>query len=243
VAGAPSKPPRMGLGKRGAPCLSSWGMANRPPNRRPALPAFVLALGLAAGGPAAGRDIQAGPLTFSDVEGGFTLVSVTGRGTVDDPVVVVEEITDPLGGTLVIRGLDRLGNIIGTHHNGGFALTKVVTNRTGEPWHVFDMELQEVQGVPSDRGDGLSFGQSSAVGKPFRSDVFPNLVSVEEPLDRLTFADAVVEPGEQVSFRVVVTDTTPLERFYLVQRRIPAVVALPRRLELAGRLCQGCAAE
>ncbi|NIR28381.1 MAG: hypothetical protein GWN84_03440, partial [Gammaproteobacteria bacterium] len=39
-----------------------------------------------------------------------------------------------------------------------------------------------------------------------------------EPLDAVTFHDGVVRPGEAVTIEVIVTDTTPVPVFYLIQR-------------------------
>ena len=53
-------------------------------------------------------------ITFSDEHGDFTILKVTGTGTLDDPFVVVEDVT---GDTpiLVIRGMNvGFGNRIGS---------------------------------------------------------------------------------------------------------------------------------
>ncbi len=46
----------------------------------------------------------AGGLTFSDELGGFRLISVSGTGSILDPIVIVEEITGVGPTILVIRG-------------------------------------------------------------------------------------------------------------------------------------------
>ena len=43
-------------------------------------------------------------ITFSDEEGGFTILGASGSGSYDDPFVVIEELTDPEGAVLLMRG-------------------------------------------------------------------------------------------------------------------------------------------
>lgn len=159
-------------------------------------------------------------LTFSDELGGVELLDGWGRGTLDEPFVLVERITGHGPAILIVRGMSAgLGNRIRSHHESGFALTKIVRNATGQPWTMFDLELRELLDRPSPFGDGLSFGQSSLAGRPFGSDRFEEYHDVEEPYDGLSFHGGVVEPGESVSFSFVVTDTTPTDEIYLLQRR------------------------
>ena len=158
-------------------------------------------------------------LLFSDESGGLTILGVSGSGTIDDPFVVIEEITGPTAAVLVVRGFSgRFGNRIGTYHAVGFALRKVVTNRTRFSWPYVDFELQEKLGVSSDTYDGLSFGQGASSGRPFYSDRFHTVDEIDEPIDYISFQDGMLGPGETAIFNVVVTDTTPVPVFFLIQR-------------------------
>ena len=100
---------------------------------------------------AAAEPVTLSGVTFSDERGGFVIKSATGKGTYEEPFVISEEITDPEGAVLTIRGdMARVGNRIGTLHQLGFAITKIVTNNTGEAWSLFELELQDV--IPGRRG-------------------------------------------------------------------------------------------
>ncbi|MFQ5785161.1 MAG: hypothetical protein ACE5H8_10105 [Alphaproteobacteria bacterium] len=178
--------------------------------------AFVAVLASSA---ATARSVTVEGITFSDERGGFRVITASGHGTFDDPFVVVEEITGPASAVLVIRGFTpEFGNRVGTYHPAGFALRKIVTNRTRFVWNFVDFELQQILGEPSDTFDGLSFGQGATSGRPFTSDHFARASEVTEPLDYISFDDGVLRPGETATFDVIVTDTTPVFVFYLIQR-------------------------
>jgi len=182
------------------------------------VPIVALAIGHARLGN--GKELVLGGLTFSDELGGVELIDGWGRGTLDDPFVLVEEITGVGPATLIVRGMTwRFGNRIRSHHEVGFALTKIVHNATELPWPVFNLELREFQDQHSPFGDGLSFGQATTAGRPFSSDRFAKVRDIEEPYDGLSFYDGMIQPGERVAFRFVVTDTTPKYEFFLLQRR------------------------
>ena len=158
-------------------------------------------------------------ITFSDAGGGFTIVAVSGSGSIGDPFIVVEEITGPSAAVLIIEGLsESFGNRVGTLHLTGLALRKVIHNRTPFVWNFVDFELQQIFGASSDYLDGLSFGQGSSAGRPFTSTRFEDVDAFDEPLDSITFTGGALRPGESAVFDFVITDTTPIERFYLVQR-------------------------
>ena len=63
--------------------------------------AFILLL--AAPGMARAHTIVLRGISFSDELGGFVLEKVSGRGSIADPFVVVERLTDINGATLVFR--------------------------------------------------------------------------------------------------------------------------------------------
>jgi hypothetical protein len=179
---------------------------------------------------AAGKagELVLGGLIFSDELGGVRLLEGSGTGTLDDPVVLVEEITDYGPAVIVIRGMHaRFGNRIRSQHDVGFAVTKIVKNATSQPWTLFTLELREKLGQESPFGDGLSFGQASEAGRPFVSDRFRTNTETREPYDGVQFYDGVVEPGETVALSFVITDTTPRWQFYLMQKRDDHFVDAP----------------
>ncbi|MFP6741443.1 MAG: hypothetical protein VCD33_07440 [Alphaproteobacteria bacterium] len=160
-----------------------------------------------------------GGLTFSDAYGGFRIAAVSGTGTLADPFIVVEEITGPTSAVLIIEGLSpEFGNRVGTLHHTGFALRKIVHNSTPFIWSFMEFELQQEFGVSSDYLDGLSFGQGSTTGKPFSSDQFNEFLERDEPIDSIFFDGGYLRPGESAVFNIIITDTTPIPRFYLVQQ-------------------------
>ena len=168
-------------------------------------------------------------ITFSDEKGGFTIRGGSGRGTLDDPFVLREEITDDGPAVLVIRGLDRrLAEGPGSQPVGWFELVKVVTNQTGRLWTSFELELREDLAHPSTYDDGLSFAQGlpDFLGR-FTSDRFGRVRRIDEPLDAVEFSDGLVQPGGAVRVSMVVTDYTPVPEFFLIQRREGQIAALP----------------
>jgi hypothetical protein len=179
---------------------------------------LALAVGIGLGEPALAGPVQLGGLTFSDELGGFDIVNASGSGSLEDPFVLVENITGDGPAILIIRGMTHaFGNRIRSHHDVGFALTKVVRNRTKRPWSLFNLELRESISQASPFGDGLSFGQASEAGRPFRSDRFAEVLETTEPYDGVQFFGGLVAPGETVAVTVVVTDTTPTWEFFLLQ--------------------------
>ncbi len=148
----------------------------------------MLTLAIGSAPPALAGPVTLAGLTFSDELGGLTIVQGSGTGSLEDPFVLVEDITGEGPAILVIRGMShRFGNRIGSQHDVGFALTKIVRNRTEQPWSMFNLELRELLDDPSPFGDGLSFGQASDAGRPFRSDRFAEVIETREPYDGVQF--------------------------------------------------------
>lgn len=198
------------------------------------LRALVVGGGLGVGASAAAEPISLEGLTFSDELGGVVITGGWGSGSLDDPFVLVEEITADGPAILVIRGMThRFGNRIRSHHEVGFALTKVVRNGTRQPWSLFNLELRELLDRSSPFGDGLSFGQATASGRPFASDGFAESIETREPYDGVQFQDGLIAPGETVAVSVVVSDTTPRWEFFLLQKRDSPLAAAPRPRALA----------
>jgi hypothetical protein len=139
----------------------------------------------------------------------------------------------------------RFGNRIRSHHDIGCALTKIVRNRTEQPWVLFNLELREFLDRESPFGDGLSFGQASKAGRPFGADRFAEVIETLEPYDGLQFFSGVVEPDETVVLTFVVTDTTPRWQFYLLQKRDSPIALWPesgaRRVAAAPKPTAGAA--
>ncbi len=168
-------------------------------------------------------------ITFSDELGGVVLHGGSGTGTADDPFVLIEDITDDGPAILVVRGLrGRLGQPLDNQRQLGFWLRKVVTNRTERAWQSFELELREQLAEPSSYEDGLSFGQATPRRRPFASDRYASAELTDEPLDALVFADGLVAPGETVTVDMLITDYTPTDEFFLLQRREAPIASLVR---------------
>ncbi len=187
---------------------------------------WLAALLIAA--PAGATEIKVLGLTFSDREGGFNLLGVTGNGTREDPFIVLEEVGQAGDAILTIEGW-KSGYPRGSGEQGGvsFNIRKVVINATGKRWTSYEMELREQLDLPSGYLDGLSFGQPMREDRPGSSDLLPQVLVRDEPLDAMIFSGGEVLPEERVSFDFVITDMTPTDRFYLVQRLRLDVVEAP----------------
>ena len=193
--------------------------------RGASLAAALLVLLCSSNGHAA--PITLAGLTFSDELGGVVLHDGWGAGTTADPFVLVEEINEDGPAILVIRGMrSRLSDAPTAMFQLGFVLRKVVTNSTSRDWHSFELELREDLDHPSTYGDGLSFGQATHQGRPFISDRFGSVSMTDEPLDSVVFSDGLVRPGQQVTVTAQITDYTPQDEFFLLQRRESPIAAL-----------------
>ena len=166
-------------------------------------------------------------VTFSDKLGGFVLEKATGEGSMDDPFVLVERMTDSNGGTLSFQVQPGFGNPIGTQHFIGFAMIKVIENATDLPWTAFELELQSQLGIPSDYSDGLSFGQGSNAGRPFTASGFDQVTIMDEPYDRVQFDHGRIAIGGHVTIRFVISESQLLHEAYLLQRPSKPVAEAP----------------
>lgn len=177
--------------------------------------ALVLAAGSAAAAP-----VTLDKLTFDDRLGGVILHDGWGTGTLADPFVLVEDITDDGPAVLAVSGFRMdFGNRIGTQHSVGFALTKIVRNLTGRQWDSFELEVRELLSRSSPYEDGLSFAQDASRDIAMGSDRFTDAYKTDEPLDSLVFSGDTIRPGETVTVKMVITDYSPSWEFYLLQRR------------------------
>ncbi len=174
---------------------------------------------------------NAAGLSFSDELGGFRLISASGAGTVADPIVVVEEITQVGPAVLVVRGAQLIQHQDQPAMTMSFihlAVIKIVINGTGRVWTGFDLELQEVPKQPSPYEDGLSFDQlGSFSGERFESDSFTNARRVSEPYDRVRYHGGAVDPGQAVRFNFYITDPTPKPKFFLLQEPQLLIAGIP----------------
>ena len=168
--------------------------------------------------PAGAATISLHGVAFSDELGGFVLERVTGQGSIADPFVVVERMTDADGATLVFRADPAFGNRIGSPDRIGFALVKVIKNATGHEWSSLEIELQSRFGIPSDHTDELSFGQGSTAGRPFTASAFAHITLIDEPFDRIEYDDGNVPPGGEVTLRFVVSQPGSLREAFIAQR-------------------------
>jgi hypothetical protein len=168
---------------------------------------------------AAAEPITVEGITFSDELGNFRLVSVTGKGSIQDPFILREEITGPGDPILVIKDFSRdFGNRVGTQHTAAFAMVKIVVNKTDKIWQGFQVELREIIEKPSTYEDGLSFGQGSDLADTYVQSSMPNSQRLDEPEDSLGFGGANIPPGGEATFRFIISDMSPIYRFYLIQR-------------------------
>ena len=165
-------------------------------------------------------------ITLSAEHGNLSLIDGWGRGTHDDPFVVVEEIHDDGPAILTLRDVNRRFGIPG---GIGFVLRKVVTNATRRPWTTFEMELREWLELESGYFDGLSFAQAKERQSTTGSSTYTDLEIYDEPTDRAVFVGGIVMPGESVTLQVTITDHSPKQVFYLLQRRDAEVAAVEPR--------------
>ena len=165
-------------------------------------------------GVSSAAEFTAAGYSFSDELGGFRLLSASGSGKPEDPVIITEEILDVAPVTLVIRNLNL---VEGRPLQAQLTLEKRVTNRSVRVWGAFEMELQEIKGKPSVYSDGLSFKQFAASDDDVSSDSFAQNERDFEPYDRIQFLQGHVDPDATAAFKVTITDATPVPEFYLVQ--------------------------
>ena len=183
------------------------------------LVAFMVAAAPAVAGPADDGRWYTGAYAFSDELGGFRILSASGTGTRADPIIIVQELetANPamltIYSALPINPTGRLGEWV----TGMMHLRLVTVNNSGLPWIGFSFELQEIHGVPSTFGDGLSFDQRRTHSGNVSMNGFTRFERIFEPYDRLEFSAGHVNPSDTVSFRFFISDFTPVERFFLLQ--------------------------
>ncbi len=202
--------------------------------KRLAVVMVLLTASLAAGSPLAAPMTVEG-ITFSDERGDFTILKVTGTGSLEDPFVVVEDVT---GDTpiLVIRGMNvGFGNRIGSQHIIGFAIAKIAINHTGGSWNEYRMELRTTPTDPSPYGDGLSFAQGYVHLPPVGSSGFHRARVIDEPFDSIDFTDGQIKPGQSVSFDFYITDMIARPEVFLLQEPVRPISCNCGRMRVASR--------
>jgi hypothetical protein len=157
-------------------------------------------------------------ITFSEGSANVRLMGVSGSGTLNDPFIVIEEIFDEGEAVLAVDvWSNNFGSRIATMHATGFAITKVVINKTKRTWDYFGVELEFVHGIGSDYYDGLSFAQSAIANRPFRADRFKNVEDLIEPRDIVRFTNGAMRDNEEGRFTFSVTYTGHTPKFLIVQ--------------------------
>ncbi len=158
--------------------------------------------------------LQLGGLRFSEISGNFSIVN--GRIDPDGFYTIEQDVYGP--DTNLYMSIDGFPRLCPRCSYVGIGFQSVLTNRTGTPWIFVDHELQEAYGFPSPEADGLSFGQFLPQFRPFTSTRFSTSEEEIDVRDYVNFSGGIVAPGDTVVFRYIFTDTTPLNRFFLLQR-------------------------
>ena len=167
---------------------------------------------------AAGKSLERKGIRFTEASENVRLVALSGDGTLNNPFVLTEEISGESEAVLYVEILSPMfGSRVNSNHAVGFALRKVVTNRSRHTWNYFSIELEFLHGQGSDYYDGLSFAQSATANRPFRSNRFSHVDDITEPRDLVRFTDGKVAPGQAADFLVSVTYTGQQPKFLLVQ--------------------------
>lgn len=176
--------------------------------------------------PAAAAEFFVNGVLFSDRYGGFNLLSVNGMGTRDDPFLIVEEVGGAGNAVLSIEGW-KAGYHTSEYGGTSMVIRKVVINATEKTWNSYELELREELSEPSGYLDGLSFGQPLRESRPAASDRMPNALFRDEPYDAVVFSGGDVAPGEKVAFDFILTDMTPVDQVFLIQRLKLDISGLP----------------
>jgi len=163
---------------------------------------------------ASGSSLFGDPI-FSVQSGDLTITSQnTGTaGTKADPWTLGETLRGPGVVALVDSDDVPLGTL--SPFTSGAWITKTVLNDSGSTWTSFELELQELLGIPSPDGDGLSFAQGNSL--TFSSDKFTAITRIDTTRDYLNFSNGSVLNGESVTFKIAVTDNSPQSPVFLSQ--------------------------
>ncbi|HIK15997.1 MAG TPA: PEP-CTERM sorting domain-containing protein [Leptolyngbyaceae cyanobacterium M33_DOE_097] len=177
-----------------------------------ALATFTTGILVGAPSLAQAAALRLGDITFSEIAGDYR---ITGGFRQDGYYFIQQEVYGPnVDLVMAIDGFPRL------YDRGylGIQIQSIVTNLTNTPWIFFDHELQQVLGRPSPEADGLSFAQGIRSVRPFVSNIYARADEVTDVRDFINYSQGVLNPGGSAIFRYAITDTTPVNRFYLLQR-------------------------
>ena len=64
----------------------------------------------------------------------------------------------------------------------------------------------------------IRLGQASEIADQYVNSTLPHSQRLDEPEDSLGFGGASIPPDGEATFRFIVSDMSPIYRFYLVQR-------------------------
>ena len=183
-------------------------------NQRVRCLALILFL---AAAPATAAPVIVQGVTFSDERGDFTILEVTGAGSLTDPFLVVEDITgsEPI---LVIRfSNEGFGNRIGTRDPMGMAIVKLAINHSGTTWYGYRIEPRTMLTLSSPDSDGLSLGQGWSARPSMASNDFRHVRVIDQPYDALDFDDGRVEEGQTAVFKLVLTASIWQSEIFVLQ--------------------------
>ncbi|WP_197984928.1 hypothetical protein [Leptolyngbya sp. Cla-17] len=155
-----------------------------------------------------------GGLRFSEISGNFSIVN--GRVDSDGFYTIEQDVYGP--DTTLYMSIDGFPRLCPRCSYVGIGFQSVLRNLTGTPWIFVDHEVQEVYGFPSPEADGLSFGQFLPQFRPFTSTRFGLAEEEIDVRDYVNFSGGIVAPGDTAVFRYIFTDTSPIDRFFLLQR-------------------------
>jgi hypothetical protein len=162
-----------------------------------------------------------GGLSFSDELGGARLLAASGKGTVSDPIVLVEEITGTGPAILMVRnGRPGHSNVSPAVGFLSLSIVNVIANRGPWRWAGFDLELRTTPDQPSVYTDGLSFDQPQTFHRMAKADRFQQTWQEDEPFDRIRFDGGNVDPRDHLRLDFDILDANGREVFYLVQQPI-----------------------
>jgi hypothetical protein len=161
--------------------------------------------------------VSTGGLTFTEQTGAFVFTGASGTGTAADPIKLYEDVSG-LDVTMSIRGFNNEDFENVGSFSAGIYIQKYITNKTGQSWTFYDLELQQIVGTASGEGDGLSFGQGYSAARPFTSNFFTNVDEEIEVRDYVNFSGGTVLNGQELILSFVITDNSPNDLFYLRQR-------------------------
>ncbi|HKD44052.1 MAG TPA: hypothetical protein VKD24_00225 [Candidatus Angelobacter sp.] len=176
--------------------------------------AFILFL---AAAPATAAPVIVQGITFSDERGDFTILEVTGAGSLTDPFVVVEDVTgsEPV---LVIRFPNEgFGNRVGTRDPMGMTIIKLAINHSGTTWYGYRIEPRTMLTLSSPDSDGLSLGQGWSARPSMASNDFRHVRVIDQPYDALDFDDGRVEEGQTAVFKLVLTASIWQSEIFVLQ--------------------------